>query len=88
MADAFSDRQSGLESPAGDAAAITPDDSNDLPTSARAIYVGGGGDIVLDTVKGETSILFKAVPQGTILPVRAKRVRASSTTATNLIALW
>lgn len=85
--DVFIDRQPGLDAPAQHAAAVTPSDSTDLTTSARSLYIGVSGDVTLDTVGGETTILFKAAPVG-ILPVRAQRVRATGTTATNIVALW
>ena len=54
---------------------------------SRGIYVGVGGDITLTTRRG-TSLLFKSVPTGTVLPVQAQLVAGTGTTATNLIALW
>lgn len=69
------------------AASITTDNSNDLPTPAKAIYVGGAGDLTVTTGSGE-DVVFKAVPVGTVLPVKIKRVKATGTTATLLLALW
>lgn len=73
--------------PAANADAITPSDSVDLTNSTRGIYVGVSGDITLDLVTTGTTIFFKAVPVG-VLPVQAKRVRATNTTATNLVGMW
>ena len=87
MPDAFVTYQSGLESPAAHAAAVSPSDSTDLTNAARALWIGGTGDVVLDTVGGETSITFKAVPVGW-LQVRSQRVRSTGTTATNIVAVW
>lgn len=70
-----------------DGAAITPSDTVDLPAPARAIYVGGAGNISLITLKG-TTLTFQGLLAGQILPVAAARVRATGTTATNLIALF
>lgn len=78
----------GLDAPAMHAAAVTPNDSTDLTTASRSLYIGVAGDVTLDTVGGETSVLFKAVPAGTVLPVRASRVRSTGTTATNITAMW
>ena len=72
---------------AAHAAAITPSNTVDLPTPAYAIYVGGAGNITLDTVGGETSVLLTAVPAGTVLTLAVKRVRATGTTATALVAI-
>jgi hypothetical protein len=76
------------DDPALNAAAVTPDDNNDLPVFCRGLYVGAGGNIALDTQGGQAQVLFTAVPQGMILPVAAKRVRAAGTTASSLVALW
>lgn len=72
--------------PAYDAFLITPSNSTDLAQTVRSIYVGGGGDINLDTPAGNT-VLFVAVPQGLVLPVQAKRVRSTSTTASLMVGL-
>lgn len=82
--DLFSKFQSGLDSPASNAFAITPG-SNELAIFTRAIYVGGAGDVKL-TLIGGAEVTFKSVPSGTILPVRAKKV-SSDSTATDLIGL-
>lgn len=70
------------------AAAVTPSNTADLPQPAYALYVGGAGNITLDTVGGQTSVLFTAVPVGTVLALAVKRVRATGTTATALVALY
>jgi hypothetical protein len=67
------------------AVAIMPSDTVDLPNITSSIYVGVSGDITLDTLGGETSILFKSVPVGDLVG-EFKRVRATGTTATNLLA--
>lgn len=87
MANELQTRAAGLESPAQNAAAITPNDSTDLTNYARALYVGVTGDIVVDLVQSGSSITIKAAPVG-ILPISVKRVRSTGTTATNLLALW
>jgi hypothetical protein len=77
-----------LTSPASSHAAIVPDNSNDLNPWCRAIYVGVGGDIQLTLADGGNTVVYKAVPQGSVLSVRARRVWATNTTASSLIALW
>lgn len=68
------------------AAAVTPADGADLPMGqALSLYIGVSGDVALDTPTA-TNVLFKAVPVG-ILNVAATRVRATGTTATNIVAL-
>jgi len=87
MTDDFVTYREGLESPADNAAAISPSNSTDLQNVTRGIYVGGSGTVRLITVQGET-VSFAGLVAGTILPVRATRVTATGTTATDLVALW
>lgn len=73
--------------PAQDAAAVVPDDGDDLGTTpCRALYVGVSGDVKVTTSDG-TTVTFKAAPVG-ILAVSVKRVFATGTTATNILALY
>lgn len=73
--------------PAIDAATVTPNDSTDLTLTARALYIGTGGNVNLDTISG-TTIVFSNLQTGSILPLQVKRVRSTSTTASNIIALY
>ena len=73
--------------PAMSAIAVTPSDTTDLATPARAMYVGTSSDLSIITPDGVT-VLFASVPSGFILPVAAIRVRATATTATNVVALY
>lgn len=67
-------------------AAVTPSDSTDLTTIARAIYVGGAGNVVA-VMHDNTTCTFSNVPAGAILPIAVRRINATSTTATNIVAL-
>jgi len=86
-ADKFSTYQTGLTSPAEDAFAITPHDTNNLANFTRAIWVGGTGDVKVDMV-GSGTVTYASVPPGYMLAVRASRVYATGTTATALIAVY
>lgn len=68
------------------AIAVTPHDTNELAVVCRGIYVGGAGNVSVKM--GETIVTFVAPLVGTILPVRTSLIRASLTTATNLVALY
>ncbi len=85
--DNFDSHLPGLASPASGAAAITPHDTNELTIYTRGIYVGGAGDIALTTVGGD-AVTFSGALAGTVLPIRAKIVKSTNTTATNLLALY
>lgn len=67
------------------AAAVTPSDTAD--NYGAALYIGGAGNVSLVTEGGDT-VTFTAPPVGTVLNVRFTRVRATGTTATNLVRLW
>jgi len=84
--DLFSNRNS--QSSADDAAAITPSDSGELDIYTRAIYVGGTGDLRVQMVGTGNDVTFSAVPAGSFLPIRVKRVYDTNTTATFIIGLY
>ena len=67
-----------------DFAAVTPSDSTVL-TGVRALYVGTGGDVIVDGAS-TTNVTFKAVPSGTVLPITVTKVCAA-TGASNIVAL-
>lgn len=69
-------------------AAVTPHDTSALTrTSDMGLYVGTGGNVKLTTEDGDT-LTFNNVPDGTLLPVVAKLVFSTLTTASNILALW
>ncbi len=86
MGDVYDIFRTHLESPAKDAFAISGNDNTDLANSTRSIYVGGSGNIKLTTIDGST-VTFNGAIAGSILPIRAKRIFSTGTTATNLIGL-
>lgn len=53
------------------------------------IYVGGDGNLVVVMAQDTTDTLvtFNGVKAGTFLPIQVKKV-SSTSTATNLMALW
>jgi hypothetical protein len=77
---------SGLQS-ADHFQAISPSDGSDLAFQTRAIYVGAAGDLTIQNYLG-ANITFVGLPVGALLPVVTSRVRATGTTAANLVALY
>lgn len=75
-----------LESPAYSAVPVTPDDSNDLTYLTRGVYIGGTGNLAVIMAGGQT-VTFNGAVAGTILPIAVKRVLASGTTATGVVAI-
>lgn len=67
---------------------ITPSDSVNLPNGVcGCVYVGGSGNVVV-VDETDTATTLTAVPTGAYIPVAAKRINATSTTATNLVAFY
>ncbi len=59
----------------------------DNPSNGCVLFAGGAGDIELITVDDDT-VLFKGIVAGQFLPVQVKRVKATNTSATDIVALW
>lgn len=80
--------RSGLSmlEPSGDGVVLTKSDTDELATKTRALYVGGAGDLNVVMNSGRT-VLFSAVPAGTVLPIKIKQLLSASTTATLVVAL-
>ena len=70
----------------GDAAAVTPSDTNNLATPS-VIWVGTAGNVKVTTAQG-SDVVFTAVPGGTVLPVQVIRVWATGTAATNIVRIF
>lgn len=79
----FQSIPSGLTGPCSDAIEITPDDTNDLSSVVRCLYIGAAGTIKIKTVAGN-DVTF-TVPSGTLLPWGAQRVYATGTTASGIV---
>lgn len=64
---------------------VTPGDATFIPVT-RALYVGGTGNLNVRMADDQT-VLFTAVPVG-IFPIQVDQVLSTSTTATNIVALY
>ena len=79
--------------PARNAEAITPGDSGSGPGSgevkySRGIYVGGAGNLSVEMNGEGSAVVFVGVVAGTLLPIEVTRIYDTSTTATNIVAVW
>ena len=74
-------------SAAGNAAAVTPSDTDNLTVVSRGIYIGSAGAVRVLTAGGQT-VTFSGLAVGTIHPIRAQRVFATGTTANGIVAVW
>jgi len=73
--------------PASTGVAVTKSDSTVLKPGCVAFYIGGTGDVAIESIEDGTPVVYKAVPVG-ILPVGGVRVRSTATTATDIVALY
>ncbi|RIA37865.1 hypothetical protein DFR49_3754 [Hephaestia caeni] len=87
MTDSFSNSADSVSAPAARAMAVTPHDDNALNDVPKALYVGTGGTIAMRGT-GAADTVWKNVPSGTVLPFRARYVRATGTTAADILALY
>lgn len=75
--------------PARNLRSVAPHASNNLPDGAcRALWVGTGGDISIISASDDSAVTLANVPDGTLLPISAKAVRVSGTTADDIVALY
>ena len=81
------DTSGGVTSPASHAFTITPGDGSDLSNVTRALWAGVAGNIKVTMEGGETVILV-GFPAGIPIPIRVKRVHATSTTATDIVGFY
>lgn len=85
--DNFQTSSDSLIAPANAAFMITPDDVNELSDVTKALYIGTGGDIVLRPQQGTSDVTFRNLQSGSILDVRVSAVRATGTTAADIVGL-
>lgn len=86
MPDRFENRAQSLEAPASHGFDVTPNDSADLVEISRAIYVGTGGAISLVLSSG-AALNLANVANGSILPLRVKAIKATGTSASDIVGL-
>ncbi len=85
--DPFESSSNSLIAPAQHAFAITPSDTQTLSGATKALFVGTGGDIALEAIGSDSEVLFRNVASGSVLPIRIRVVRATGTTASDLVGL-
>lgn len=66
---------------------VTPSNTVDLPFIANGLYIGGAGNLTFVN-EDDTTVAAFAVTAGTKLDTRIKRVLATGTTATSIVAFF
>lgn len=69
---------------ASDCFAITKSNSTQLPERCCGLYIGTTGDVAVET-EARATVTFTAVPAGGILPIAARKVLSTGTTASNIV---
>lgn len=85
--DNFSTVIDSLIAPARNCFSIIPNDTALLPFLPKAVYVGNGGNLVVRAIDATSDVTFSNIANGTTLDVRITSIRATGTTASNLIGL-
>lgn len=80
----MADAQSFL---ASSAVAVTPSDTVGFAVTNAGLWVGVAGNVAVLMEDGR-SVTFTGVTAGTLLPIRVTRVDSTSTTATDMNALY
>lgn len=65
----------------------TPSAEGGLSVVPCVLYTGSGGVIKVLTAGGD-EVTLNSVPAGVVLPIQVIRVFSTTTTATNIVALW
>ena len=89
MKDIYASRAPSPEGPARRAVAVTPSDTVDLTETAKALYLGQGGDLRLIPAGAadDAPVVLTAHASGYV-PVQTRRVMQTGTTATGIVALF
>lgn len=82
----FTPTNPGALFPAFKLTAVTPSNTTVL-TGVRALWIGGAGTVSIVAVN-DTDPVSLTVPAGTLLPVFAKQVRLTGTSATGIVAFY
>lgn len=74
--------------PSALAVAITPSDTENIPVTNRVHAVGAGTIRVTLAKMGDGTFVGMQIAAGGVLEIQAKRIWATGTTATGIVALY
>ena len=86
--DRFEKFGDSVSDPARQAAPLAPSDEQKLERIPKALFIGTGGDIRLRCIDDDAPGLFRHLPSGSILPVRAEQILANGTSAADLVGMF
>jgi hypothetical protein len=85
----YAERSTLVDSQARNAVAVVPSDTVDLPTPAKALYIGSAGNVTIlpiNATDDTQTVQFANHPVG-YMPVQVRRVMAAGTSASGIVAL-
>lgn len=85
MTDSLQNHSDTAMAPSRAPFAIIPNDSAELPAIPKGIYVGTGGHVTLRGVGANADVTYRNLPDASYIAVRAQYVRATGTSASDLI---
>lgn len=74
------------DSKATGAVVVTPNDTTVISVTS-GLYLGTSGDVAV-TMKDGSNVTFKSLAAGVIHPICITKVKATGTTATNILAVY
>ncbi len=72
--------------PARTAKAVVPSDTVALDPVPRGIYIGTGGDVTLRAIGSAADVTYRNLGDGAYIAVRVQYIKATGTTAADMIA--
>lgn len=85
--DSFDTFKPALTSPLERGFAVTPHNSDELAHVTRELFIGTGGDLALVLKHGD-EVTLANVADGARLPYRVLKVKATGTTASDIVGLY
>ena len=85
--DNFTSSSDSLIAPANSAFEVTPHDTQELTAVTKAVFIGGAGDLVVRLLEGTSDVTFRGLASGSVLDIRVTSIRATGTTATDIVGL-
>jgi hypothetical protein len=89
MPDKFGSERDSVLAPSRRCLAVTPSDSTDYLQTGdlpRRLWIGGAGNLVVQMVDDAGTTTFIGVPAGAMLDIRPRRILATGTTCTAIVA--
>ncbi len=83
--DDFSTYNDTVAGPSRQPFPVTPHNVNELFEIPKRIFVGTGGDVTLRGIDATADVIYKNVGDGVYLNVRPAFIRATGTTASDII---